>query len=73
MSRPRPTSRSAPSPPDFTKLPTVSFVVPNLCNDLHDYSIATGDTSAEEWGHLAGWRDRSVVLSHGHDTVHACE
>jgi hypothetical protein len=24
-------------------LPSVSFVVPNLCNDMHDCSIATGD------------------------------
>ena len=31
-------------PTDFTKLPTVSFVSPNLCNDMHDCSIGTGDT-----------------------------
>jgi len=30
-------------PTDFTQLPTVSWVVPNLCNDMHDCSIATGD------------------------------
>ena len=30
-------------PSDFSKLPTVSMVVPNLCNDLHDCSVATGD------------------------------
>ena len=30
-------------PADFTKLPTVSWVVPNLCNDIHDCSVATGD------------------------------
>ncbi|QBB70978.1 acid phosphatase [Pseudolysobacter antarcticus] len=29
--------------PDFSTLPTLSFVVPNLCNDMHDCSIATGD------------------------------
>jgi hypothetical protein len=28
----------------FTTLPTVSFVVPNLCDDMHDCSISTGDT-----------------------------
>ncbi len=28
---------------DFAALPTVSFVVPNLCNDMHDCSIGTGD------------------------------
>ncbi|WP_327293773.1 alkaline phosphatase family protein [Streptomyces sp. NBC_01197] len=31
-------------PTDFTHLPTVSWVVPNLCNDMHNCSIATGDT-----------------------------
>ncbi len=29
---------------DFASLPTVSFVIPNLCNDMHDCSVATGDT-----------------------------
>ena len=31
-------------PTDFTTLPTVSFVVPNLENDMHDPGVATGDT-----------------------------
>jgi hypothetical protein len=30
-------------PTDFAQLPTVSWVVPNLCNDMHDCTIATGD------------------------------
>ena len=30
-------------PGDFTLLPTVSFVVPNQCHDMHDCSVATGD------------------------------
>jgi acid phosphatase len=30
-------------PTDFATLPSVSFVVPNLCDDMHDCSIATGD------------------------------
>ncbi|WP_373973786.1 hypothetical protein NT239_08955 [Chitinibacter sp. SCUT-21] len=30
-------------PSDYSKLPTVSFVVPDLCNDMHDCSVATGD------------------------------
>jgi hypothetical protein len=30
-------------PTDFTTLPTLSWVVPNLCNDMHDCSVATGD------------------------------
>jgi hypothetical protein len=31
-------------PTDFTRLPTVSWVVPNLCDDMHDCTIATGDS-----------------------------
>jgi hypothetical protein len=31
-------------PTAYGSLPTVSFVVPNLCNDMHDCSIGTGDT-----------------------------
>ena len=30
-------------PTDYTKLPTVTFVVPNLCDDMHSCSITTGD------------------------------
>ncbi|MFC8718421.1 alkaline phosphatase family protein [Kitasatospora sp. NPDC057198] len=30
-------------PTDYTALPKVSFVVPNLCNDMHDCSVTTGD------------------------------
>jgi hypothetical protein len=30
-------------PIDFTQLPTVSFVIPNLCNDMHDCAPVTGD------------------------------
>ena len=31
-------------PSDFSQLPTVSFVIPNLNNDMHDGTIAAGDT-----------------------------
>ena len=30
-------------------LPTFSFVTPNLCNDTHDCSVATGDTWLRTW------------------------
>jgi|SRR5579859_664787 len=30
-------------PADFSTLPTVSFVTPNLCNDMHDCGPDTGD------------------------------
>jgi phosphatidylinositol-3-phosphatase len=36
--------RFADFPTDYTTLPKVSFVVPNLCNDMHDCSVSTGDT-----------------------------
>ncbi|MEV0399440.1 alkaline phosphatase family protein [Actinoallomurus sp. NPDC050550] len=31
-------------PTDYTKLPAVSFVIPNICNDMHDCSVGTGDS-----------------------------
>ncbi|MFB9839108.1 alkaline phosphatase family protein [Actinoallomurus acaciae] len=31
-------------PADYTTLPKVSFVTPNLCSDMHDCSVPTGDT-----------------------------
>ncbi|MBV2353664.1 alkaline phosphatase family protein [Streptomyces sp. J2-1] len=31
-------------PSDFSTLPRVSFVTPNLCSDMHDCSVGTGDT-----------------------------
>jgi len=30
-------------PTNYASLPTVSFVIPNLCHDMHDCSIAQGD------------------------------
>ncbi|MFF7384127.1 alkaline phosphatase family protein [Streptomyces griseoluteus] len=31
-------------PTDYATLPQVSFVVPDLCGDMHDCSVSTGDT-----------------------------
>ncbi|MGG2460858.1 alkaline phosphatase family protein [Streptomyces sp. RGM 3693] len=31
-------------PSDYSTLPKVSFVIPDLCNDMHDCSVGTGDT-----------------------------
>jgi len=31
-------------PTDYTKLPTVCYVVPNLNNDMHDGTVTTGDS-----------------------------
>ena len=30
-------------PTDYSRLPSVAYVVPNLCSDMHDCSVATGD------------------------------
>ncbi|MCP2336678.1 alkaline phosphatase family protein [Actinomadura rupiterrae] len=40
-------------PTDYTKLPTLSFVIPNMCDDMHDCSIKTGDTWLKN--HLDGY------------------
>ncbi|MFC5182566.1 alkaline phosphatase family protein [Actinomadura harenae] len=37
-------STFAQFPTDYTTLPNVSFVIPNLCDDMHDCSVSTGDT-----------------------------
>jgi acid phosphatase len=34
----------AAMPTDFSRLPSVAFISPNMCTDMHDCSIATGDT-----------------------------
>jgi phosphatidylinositol-3-phosphatase len=48
-------------PSTFDSLPTVSFVIPNLCDDMHDCSVGTGDTWAA--AHLDGYR--RWAASHG--------
>jgi hypothetical protein len=35
-------------PTDFADLPTVSFVVPDMCHDMHDCDVATGDQWARD-------------------------
>jgi hypothetical protein len=30
-------------PSDYSQLPTLSFVIPNLCHDMHDCDVPTGD------------------------------
>ncbi len=38
---------------DYQRLPTVSFVIPNLCHDMHDCPVATGDAWLR--AHLSGY------------------
>ncbi|MBP2329552.1 acid phosphatase [Kibdelosporangium banguiense] len=40
-------------PSDYTQLPTVSFVTPDMCHDMHDCPIGTGDTWLKN--HLDGY------------------
>src|SRR5262245_35839774 len=43
-------------PTDFTMLPTVSFVIPNLCHDMHSCSRDTGDAWIKNnLGNYARW------------------
>jgi hypothetical protein len=38
------TYASFPASTNYASLPTVSFVTPNMCNDMHDCSIGTGNS-----------------------------
>ncbi|MCW2717087.1 MAG: hypothetical protein JWR81_909 [Pseudonocardia sp.] len=40
-------------PADYAQLPTVSWVTPNLCDDMHDCGVASGDRWLE--ANLAGY------------------
>lgn len=40
-------------PTNLADLPTVSVLVPNMCNDMHDCPVAQGDTWARQ--HLTGY------------------
>ena len=40
-------------PADYANLPTVSFLIPSLCHDMHDCSIAEGDTWLQH--HIDGY------------------
>jgi acid phosphatase len=50
-------------PSDYSKLPTVAFVVPNLCDDMHDCPVRTGDAWAKQ--HLAPY----VEWAKAHDSL----
>ncbi len=43
-------------PTVYARLPTVSFVIPNLCSDMHDCPVSTGDTWLQKrLGAYAAW------------------
>jgi acid phosphatase len=52
-----PPSANAPFsafPADFAALPTVGVVIPNMCHDMHDCPVSTGDAWARQ--HLDSYR-----------------
>jgi phosphatidylinositol-3-phosphatase len=48
---------------DFSRLPTVSFVIPGLCYDMHNCSVATGDAWLRT--HLSSYADWAMT----HDSL----
>ncbi|MFF6787867.1 alkaline phosphatase family protein [Streptomyces filamentosus] len=58
-------------PEDFTTLPDVSFVVPDLCHDMHDCPVRAGDTWLKErLGAYATWartHDSLLVVTFDED------
>ena len=50
-------------PTDFTQLPTVSIVVPNICNDMHDCAPTSGD----DW--LRSNLDRYIQWTATHNSL----
>jgi len=58
-------------PTTYDSLPNVSFVVPDVCNDMHDCSIATGDTwLRDHLGSFVEWartHDSALVLTFDED------
>ena len=50
-------------PTDFTALPQVSFVIPDLCGDMHDCSVSNGDTWLQNnLGAYASWAESNNSL-----------
>ncbi|GAA1116058.1 MULTISPECIES: alkaline phosphatase family protein [Kitasatospora] len=62
-------------PTDFTELPKVSFVVPNLCSDMHDCSIGTGDgwlkKNLDAYASWAKTHNSLLVITYDEDDKHS--
>ena len=58
-------------PADFGQLPSVSFVVPNLCDDMHDCPVSTGDGWAaahlDGYAHWAGTHNSLLIVTWDED------
>ncbi|MGY1661928.1 alkaline phosphatase family protein [Geodermatophilus sp. SYSU D00705] len=59
-------------PTDHAQLPTVAFVVPDLCNDMHDCGVDVGDAWAEDnLGPYVEWataHDSLLVMTFDEDS-----
>ncbi|MCC3316717.1 MULTISPECIES: alkaline phosphatase family protein [Nocardia] len=52
-------------PADYSRLPTISFVNPNMCNDMHDCPVSAGDAwLRDNLGRYADWAkaNRSLLV-----------
>jgi hypothetical protein len=62
-------------PTDFAKLPTLSFVIPNLCDDMHDCSIQTGDSwlknNIDKYAQWAKTNNSLLILTWDEDDMTA--
>jgi phosphatidylinositol-3-phosphatase len=58
-------------PADYGGLPTVAYVVPDLCHDMHDCSVATGDawlaTKLDPYVQWAGSHNSLFILTFDED------
>lgn len=58
-------------PRAYAALPTVAFVIPDLCHDMHDCSVATGDTWLRDHvGPYVTWaesHDSALILTFDED------
>jgi hypothetical protein len=60
---------------DFPRLPAVAFVIPNLCDDMHDCPVATGDAWLRaHLGSYVSWamtHDSLLILTWDEDDLSA--
>jgi hypothetical protein len=58
-------------PADFASLPTVSFVIPDLCHDMHDCPVGTGDawlrTHIDGYARWAMTHDSLLIVTFDED------
>jgi phosphatidylinositol-3-phosphatase len=54
-------------PADYSQLPTLSFVIPNLCHDMHDCPVSTGDQwmrdHVDDYASWAGTHNSLLIVT----------